>query len=160
MGLVAPWHVGSSQTRARTLVPCIGRWILNHCATREALGGFSEDLEQTWGCKEDGAGVWAAGGTAGSPVFRVSCFGGTISFLCTRYCFPFVSFSPHLSTFLTGARLLTPARELSLSFGLTLLWGAYLQAITEHGLYNHMGGGVCCYLLFLGFPVLSGNSAF
>ena len=27
----------SSQTRARTRVPCIGRWILNHCATREAL---------------------------------------------------------------------------------------------------------------------------
>ena len=24
------------QTRARTLVPCIGRQILNHCATREA----------------------------------------------------------------------------------------------------------------------------
>ena len=37
MGLVAPRHVGSSRTRARTRVPCIGRWILNHCATREAL---------------------------------------------------------------------------------------------------------------------------
>ena len=36
MGLVALWHVGSSQTRARTHVPCIGRQILNHCATREA----------------------------------------------------------------------------------------------------------------------------
>ena len=34
-GLVAPRHVGSSRTRARTRVPCIGRWILNHCATRE-----------------------------------------------------------------------------------------------------------------------------
>ena len=34
-GLVAPWHVGSSWTRARTCVPCIGRRILNHCATRE-----------------------------------------------------------------------------------------------------------------------------
>ena len=34
-GLVAPWHVGSSQTRARTRVPCIARWILNLCATRE-----------------------------------------------------------------------------------------------------------------------------
>ena len=33
---VAPWHVGSSQTRARTRVPCIGRHFLNHCATREA----------------------------------------------------------------------------------------------------------------------------
>ena len=29
-GLVAPWHVGSSRTRAQTHVPCIGRWILNH----------------------------------------------------------------------------------------------------------------------------------
>ena len=36
-GPVAPWHVGSSQTRARTRVPCIGRQILNHCATREDL---------------------------------------------------------------------------------------------------------------------------
>ena len=36
-GLVAPWHVGSSQTRARTRVPCICRQTLNHCATREAL---------------------------------------------------------------------------------------------------------------------------
>ena len=35
-GLVAPRHVGSSQTRARTRVPCIGRQILSHCATREA----------------------------------------------------------------------------------------------------------------------------
>ena len=29
--------MGSSRTRARTHVPCIGRRILNHCATREAL---------------------------------------------------------------------------------------------------------------------------
>ena len=35
-GLFAPRHVGSSPTRARTRVPCIGRRILNHCATREA----------------------------------------------------------------------------------------------------------------------------
>ena len=36
MGLVVLQHVGSSQTRARTHAPCIGRWFLNHCATREA----------------------------------------------------------------------------------------------------------------------------
>ena len=36
MGLVSPRHVGSSRTRDGTRVPCIGRWILNHCATREA----------------------------------------------------------------------------------------------------------------------------
>ena len=35
-GLVAPRHVGSSWTRDLTCVPCIGRWILNHCTTREA----------------------------------------------------------------------------------------------------------------------------
>ena len=35
-GTAAPRHVGSLGTRARTRVPCIGRWILNHCATREA----------------------------------------------------------------------------------------------------------------------------
>ena len=35
-GPVAPRHVGSSQTRARTRVPRIGRRTLNHCATREA----------------------------------------------------------------------------------------------------------------------------
>ena len=35
MGLVALRHVWSSRTRARTHVPCIGRRILNHCATRE-----------------------------------------------------------------------------------------------------------------------------
>ena len=35
MGLVAPRHVGSSQTRDPTCVPCIGRQILNHCNTNE-----------------------------------------------------------------------------------------------------------------------------
>ena len=40
-GLVAPRHVGSSQNRARTRVPCIGGWILNLCATREVpRGGY------------------------------------------------------------------------------------------------------------------------
>ena len=34
--LVRGMWVGSSQTRARTRVPCISRQILNHCATREA----------------------------------------------------------------------------------------------------------------------------
>ena len=39
-GPVAPRHVGSSQTRARTRVPCTGRQTLNHCATREAQKVF------------------------------------------------------------------------------------------------------------------------
>ena len=38
---VALRHVGSSRTRARTCVPCAGRRILNHCATREAPGYLS-----------------------------------------------------------------------------------------------------------------------
>ena len=36
-GPAAPRHAGSSQARARTRVPCLGRRILNLCATREAL---------------------------------------------------------------------------------------------------------------------------
>ena len=40
MGPAAPQHVGSSWTRARTRVPCIGRRTLNHCATREAPRPF------------------------------------------------------------------------------------------------------------------------
>ena len=39
-GLVAPRHVGSSWTRARNRVPCIGRQFLNHRATREAPAVF------------------------------------------------------------------------------------------------------------------------
>ena len=41
MGLVALWHMGSSRTRARTHVPCIGRQILYHCTTREVPVDFS-----------------------------------------------------------------------------------------------------------------------
>ena len=35
MGLVAPQHVESSQTRDQTSVTCIGRQIPNHWTTRE-----------------------------------------------------------------------------------------------------------------------------
>ena len=47
-GPAAPWHVGSSQTRARTRVPCIGRQILNHCATREAPNHFKKQFLFSW----------------------------------------------------------------------------------------------------------------
>jgi len=36
-GLAAPWHVGSSQTKGQTHVPCTGRQILYHWATRLPL---------------------------------------------------------------------------------------------------------------------------
>ena len=36
-GLVAPWHVGSSQPGEQTYVSCIGRQILYHWATRAVL---------------------------------------------------------------------------------------------------------------------------
>ena len=42
------WDVGSSQTRARTRVPCIGGQILNHCATRE--GPHSGEFKQSPAC--------------------------------------------------------------------------------------------------------------
>ena len=35
-GFAAPWHMGSSRTRDQTHVPCIGRQILHHRASREA----------------------------------------------------------------------------------------------------------------------------
>ena len=49
-GPAAPRHVGSSQTRARTRVPCIGRRILNHCATREALVSlfYTQSINMPW----------------------------------------------------------------------------------------------------------------
>jgi len=41
MGLVAFRHVGSSWTRDRTHVSCIGRWILYHWATSEDLPPYT-----------------------------------------------------------------------------------------------------------------------
>ena len=38
--LVALQHVGSSQTRDRTRVPCTGRQVLNHWTSREVLVSF------------------------------------------------------------------------------------------------------------------------
>ena len=43
VGLVAPQHVKFSQTRDRTPVPCIGRWILIQCATREVRCASYDD---------------------------------------------------------------------------------------------------------------------
>ena len=34
-GLVAPWHVGSSQTEDQTCVPCVGRRTPTNWTTRE-----------------------------------------------------------------------------------------------------------------------------
>ena len=39
-GLVALRHVGSSWTRDRTRIPCIGKWFLNHWTTRNVLSCF------------------------------------------------------------------------------------------------------------------------
>ena len=47
-GLDAPRHVGSSQMRAQTHVPCIGRWTPNHCATREAPYGILKSDYFVW----------------------------------------------------------------------------------------------------------------
>ena len=38
MGLVTPWHVGSSQPRDKTNISCIGRRMLKYWTTREVLG--------------------------------------------------------------------------------------------------------------------------
>ena len=43
-GLVAPWYVGSSQTKDQTCVPYIGRLILNHQTTRVSLSLIFNEL--------------------------------------------------------------------------------------------------------------------
>ena len=43
--VVAHGHVGSSPTRERTCVPCIGRRVLNHCATRDVPALFIYELQ-------------------------------------------------------------------------------------------------------------------
>ena len=53
--------MGSSQTRARTHVPCTGRRILNHCATRKAT-------KQTFLIKKMSLAVRAA--RLGNPLLR------------------------------------------------------------------------------------------
>ena len=58
-GLVATQNVGSSRTRARTGVPCIGRRILNHCATRE-VGNHCLGLNlPTFFCKHSIVPLWS-----------------------------------------------------------------------------------------------------
>ena len=52
-GPAAPWHAGSSRIGTRTHIPCIGRQTPNHCATREARGGFSC-------CGARALGAWAS----------------------------------------------------------------------------------------------------
>ena len=51
-GPAALRHVGSSQTRARTRVPCISRQILNHCTTREAQETLKVDYKQLVCCQK------------------------------------------------------------------------------------------------------------
>ena len=47
LGSATPPHVGSSQTRDQTRVPCIGRQIPIHCATREALFLYFKRINST-----------------------------------------------------------------------------------------------------------------
>jgi len=47
-GLVALWHVGSSQTRNWTRFPCIAWWILNHSTTREAPSYWVLKTKSDW----------------------------------------------------------------------------------------------------------------
>ena len=72
-GLVALQLVGSSQTRNRTHVPCIGRQILKHCTTREVpdlFFFFNDFLKLKY--------IWDF---PGGPVVRTLCFHcrGTVS---------------------------------------------------------------------------------
>ena len=58
MGLIAPQHVGSRQTKDQTNVPCIGSWILIHCAIREVpfLKNTFTKLYNNWGFPSGASG--------------------------------------------------------------------------------------------------------
>ena len=72
MGLVAPGHVGSSQTWARTYVLCLGRQILNHWTRRKSqdeLFGLLSSLRYPQ-CLEQGQvmeTICQGGGGRGAP---------------------------------------------------------------------------------------------
>ena len=46
LGFVALQHVGSSPARDQTCVPCTGRWIFIHCATREVRVSILDKLQR------------------------------------------------------------------------------------------------------------------
>ena len=46
MDLAAPGHVGSSRTRDRTGISCIGGWILTHCTIREVHDFDAKDKKE------------------------------------------------------------------------------------------------------------------
>ena len=56
-GLVALWHVVSSQTRDRARVPCIGRRVLHHWTTREVLHSLS--MQQLRFALVRGSNLWS-----------------------------------------------------------------------------------------------------
>ena len=72
MGLMAPWHVGSSQIRDGTHVSCIGRWILylshqgSPCAIFYAEPG-SGGQQAGGGAQGDARGGGAAAAGPGAP---------------------------------------------------------------------------------------------
>ena len=79
--------MGSSRSRARTCVPCIGRWILNHCTTREVRSLLMIKTSKKI------AGKVA---TFHVPVDHLYVFGKmSIQFLCTFFknCFKLLRFT-------------------------------------------------------------------
>ena len=81
-GLFAPWHLGSSQTRDRACVPCVGRWILNPWTARAVPQvrslmwyGVSMNLQRGLGC---------ASPCLFTPEMRVLCEVSPHVFLCVR----------------------------------------------------------------------------
>ena len=87
MGLIAPQHVGSSQTRGQTCVSCISRWILYHRASREALCNFIFKT-QTLNFKHESSLSPQPG-----PLMEQTCLGHWVSwhhcFFAHQTCFTF-----------------------------------------------------------------------
>ena len=61
--------MGSSRTRTRTRVPCIGRRILNHCTTKEAL--LCHFIWRRWASLD--LGIHRGPRTNPTPIMRDDC---------------------------------------------------------------------------------------
>ena len=95
-GLAALRHVGSSRTRDRTRVPCMGRWVLPHCATGyvPVCIGFDPQKLITVLLLRSGVCLTVVPDFAPNPTHLItSWFSGHRSLL-ERLCFFFLGMTP------------------------------------------------------------------
>lgn len=136
------------------------RFLKRSLLVLQRCGRLSEGLEQTWGYEADS-------GTEGGPVLGCPILGchGLPPLMLLLSLGPF---SPCLSAFFPGAKLLTHAREVQPYSLIPSPWQGLMAGSEGHDRHSHMQGLTCgsgntvllchcCYLFFFGFPVLSGS---